>query len=237
MSKIGDLRSALKTLLEEHVRDGTIPTSGRFLFYELVTRGIISKEKKGQGRRPDQDMTDALVDLREDGEIPWHWIIDETRSMESYIGPESIEQYVLAILSGIRLDPWNGEQPLILTESRSLAGVLRESCRKYSIRIASTNGQCGGFLHTSIAPRLRNGHRVLYLGDFDLAGNDIEQNTRHVLERASLEKLLWERLALTREQVSAYNLPVSLNTTVDSTEEGRMKRWKPRRYLSGLSWK
>jgi hypothetical protein len=48
---------------------------------------------------------------------------------------------------------------------------------------------------------------VLYLGDFDLAGNHIEQNTRRVLER-KVGELLWERLALTQVQVSTYNLPV-----------------------------
>jgi hypothetical protein len=125
MSKVGDLRAALRELLDEHNRDGTIPTSGRFLFYELVSRGIISREKKqGPGRRPDQDMTDALVDLRESGEIPWEWIIDETRSLESFVNPDSIEKYVLACLSGARLDPWNGEHPLILTR----ADRWREYC-------------------------------------------------------------------------------------------------------------
>ena len=33
-SKIGALRTTLLALLEEHERDGTIPTNARFLFYE-----------------------------------------------------------------------------------------------------------------------------------------------------------------------------------------------------------
>jgi hypothetical protein len=37
----------------------------RFLFYELVQRGILSKERKAQGRRRDQNMSEALTDLRE----------------------------------------------------------------------------------------------------------------------------------------------------------------------------
>jgi hypothetical protein len=39
MSKIGALRELLVSLLQEHERDGAIPTSARFLFYELVQRG------------------------------------------------------------------------------------------------------------------------------------------------------------------------------------------------------
>jgi len=59
-----------------------------------------------------------------------------------------------------------------------------------------------------IAPRLRPGDRVIYLGDHDLSGNQIEANTRRVLEREIGGDLLWERLALTAEQVREYDLPV-----------------------------
>ena len=74
-------------------------------------------------------------------------------------------------------------------------------------RIASTNGQCGGLLRTDVAPQLRPGMRVLYLGDYDLSGDLIESNTRRVLEQEIGGALRWERLALTRQQVEDYNLP------------------------------
>ena len=90
---------------------------------------------------------------------------------------------MLDVLPAARLDPWAGDAPLILTESRSLAGVLRALVREYAALIAATNGQIGGFLHTEIIPILRPGQRILYLGDLDLSGGQIEANTRHVLER------------------------------------------------------
>src|SRR6516162_6585651 len=167
MSKAAQLREALLRLLEEHRRDGALPTSGRFLFYELVARGIVSKAPTGK-RRADQDMTEALTQLRENGDIPWDWIVDETRSLESYRGSPTISEGVLDRLAFVRLDPWRGDVPLILTESRSLAGCLRPLATEYAIRIAPTNGQCGGFLHTDIAPVLRPLDRVIYLGDLDL---------------------------------------------------------------------
>src|SRR6516164_9780465 len=94
MSKIGALRDLLFDLLAKHERDGTIPTNARFLYYELVQRGQLSKERKG-ARRPDQDLHDALTDLREDGRIPWEWIVDETRSYDSYTGHATVKQGVL----------------------------------------------------------------------------------------------------------------------------------------------
>ena len=73
---------------------------------------------------------------------------------------------------------------------------MRAQCRDYRCRIASTNGQVGGFLHTKVAPLLSEGDRVGYLGDLDLAGGDIEANTRRVLEEL-VGELDWQRLALT----------------------------------------
>ena len=95
-------------------------------------------------------------------------------------GYGSIREGVLAQLPYITLDPWGGREPMILTESRSLAGVVRDVVAEYRARIASTNGQCGGFLRTNIAPLLRPGDRVIYLGDLDLSGDHIEANTRRV---------------------------------------------------------
>src|SRR5262249_3335880 len=108
----------------------------------LIARSIISKERQG-ARRPDQDANDALTQLRNSGEIPWDWIVDETRSPEDYSGSTSIKSAVLDYLRHAKLNPWNGETVLVLTESRSLAGVLRPIASRYRIRIASTNGQVG----------------------------------------------------------------------------------------------
>ena len=104
MSKIAVLRKGLLQLLAEHEGDGALPTSFRFLFYELVNRSIISKERQG-ARRPDQDANDALTDLRESGEVPWDWIVDETRTLENYSGSTSIREAMLEHLPNARLDP------------------------------------------------------------------------------------------------------------------------------------
>jgi hypothetical protein len=220
MSKIGALRDLLFNLLKEHERDGTIPTNARFLFYELVQRGQLSKEKTG-ARRPDQDLHDALIDIREDGRIPWGWIVDETRSLDDYTGYPTVKEGVLAQLPHIALDPWRSHPPMILTESRSLAGVLRHIVVEYRARISATNGQCGGHLRTEIAPSLQPDGRVIYLGDLDLAGDHIEANTRRVLEREAAGPLAWERLALTREQVREHDLPVIIK------RDGRYKDGHP----------
>jgi hypothetical protein len=145
--------------------------------------------------------------LRDTGVIPWEWISDETRTVTSWLAAATVRDYLRDRIDYARIDPWAGEPPpFILCESRSLAGVLHNLSYEYVVPIAATNGQCGGFLRTGLAPVLSAGQRVLYLGDFDWQGAQIEANTRRVLEDLC-GPLAWERLAITEEQVDAHDLP------------------------------
>jgi hypothetical protein len=207
-TKAGRLQRAVLELLRGplHLGSDALPTSIRFLFYELEHAGLVTKDK-GQGKRNDgQNLSDALMRLRELGLVPWEWIVDETRSLDMWPFSESVYEYVLSSVEDARIDCWAGEPPpVILTESRSLSGVLRRIAAEYLCPIAPTNGQVGGFLRTEVIPALHPGQRVLYLGDYDLAGGQIEANTRAVLE-ADVGPLRWERLAITAEQVASHDL-------------------------------
>ena len=151
LRKIGRVRTALMQLYRQHRDSGMLPTSNRFLYYELIGLKVIAK---GGIQRPDLVVHRALMDLREEGFIPWEHIVDETRTVWDFTGSETVAEDWLGFLGSAHLDPWEGNPPFILTESRSLAGVLRGLCSDYRCRIASTNGQVGGFLRTKVAPLL-----------------------------------------------------------------------------------
>jgi hypothetical protein len=210
-TKAAALREAVHRLLIEHQDAGEVPTSNRFLFYELVQAGVLDKGKtRSQGRGADQDLSDASKWLRDEGLVPWAWIVDETRSLTEWAYADTVAEYVVASVDDARIDCWAGElAPLIVCESRTFGGVLRRTLAgAYLCPITATNGQVGGFLHTNVVPVLRGNDRpVLYVGDLDLAGGMIEANTQDVLVRASGDRD-WQRVALTPEQVEANNLPV-----------------------------
>jgi hypothetical protein len=90
-TKAGKLQRAIWALYREHQRDGMLPTSGRFIWYELLQRApdLVKKERArghdGVKRGVDQDVTDALTILRERKIIPWADIVDETRSLYKYV--------------------------------------------------------------------------------------------------------------------------------------------------------
>lgn len=213
----GVLQRACLKLMKEHERDGTLPTNIRFLFYELIDRGAILKDDG----RASTKLSEAMMGLREIGLVPWSAIIDETRELTQWAYAASVMEGVRAEVDHQRIDLWDGCPPLVLTESRSLAGVLRNLCAEYLVSLASTNGQCGGFLHATIAPSLFHDQRVLYFGDFDFSGGHIEANTRGVLERIRNGTLEWERLAITEKQIKAHKLTVIMKL------DGRTEKRNP----------
>lgn len=208
----GRLQRAAYQLLMDHEDAGEIPTNGRFIFYELEGMGVVFKPKKGERRgtadRPGpMELTEALTVLRKVGLVPWDWIVDETRTLHEWEYSSSVAEYVRDALEYARINPWDGEPPLLLVESRSLGGVLRHHMGRYLVPIAATNGQVGGFLHTDVIPLLARAERpVIYLGDLDLQGEQIEENTRRVLEGELQCDLEWERIAITMDQVREHGL-------------------------------
>jgi hypothetical protein len=211
-TRAGALQRAALAILLEHEQTGALPTSTRFVFYELEQAGVVRKTRPGETRRVggEQGVTDAVLALRERRLVPWSWIVDETREAYEWSYAATVAAYVLNSVGEARIDTWDGQPPpLILCESRTFGGVLRRTLApEYLCPIAATNGQVGGFLHTDIVPILEQHleqRPVVYIGDLDLSGGQIEANTRRVLER-EVGELGWRRLALTEEQAAVYRL-------------------------------
>lgn len=248
----GTLQRAALKRFHQHRDDGMLPTNDRFIWYELEHDGVVSKEqpevKPGcrMTRKPSQNLTDAILYLRELGEenggIPWEWVEDETRSMHKIRTARTVADYLDTSVLRATIDRWGGKTaPLVLCESRSLAGVLRATADDCACYITSTNGQTRGFLMTDVVPFLRPYQRVLYFGDLDLSGGHIEANTHSVLAKnahlwaASEMQVnhriaramrrhgktdlvpLWERVAITPEQVEEVNVQRALDGLGDAT--------------------
>jgi hypothetical protein len=94
---------------------------------------------------------------------------------------------VITKLPYIDIDPWREHAPMILTESRSLAGVLRDLVADYRARIASANGQCGGFLRTDIAPALVPETAAFILREASALGIRVGTNGNEVVLIAPLK--------------------------------------------------
>jgi len=118
----------------------------------------------------------------------------------------TVAGYMAARLNEATINPWHpGLPPLVLCEAKGVADVLTKPVGAYACPISGLKGQAGkGYLITKVAPELLAGNdrEVLYLGDLDKSGTEIEQNARHVLERAAGREITWERIGLTSEQTA-----------------------------------
>jgi hypothetical protein len=60
------------------IAEAAQPITGRGVGYKLFTAGLIPS----MGRSDMQRVYRLLKEAREEGIIPWHWIVDETRDLE-----------------------------------------------------------------------------------------------------------------------------------------------------------
>jgi hypothetical protein len=207
----GHLQRECLRRLRQHEADGTLPTSARFIYYELKQDGFPLKAHRA--RRPDQDVIDALTVLRETGHVPWGWISDETRDVEGPTVAATVTDWMTDAVDCARIDPWpEGARPMIICESRGVRAALRDTAWRYGALITSTNGQAGGFLRTDVLPALSSSKApVAYFGDWNPAGSLIEDNTRRVLGRPDR----WERLAITPNQAADADPPLPPKPSTD----------------------
>jgi hypothetical protein len=225
-TKAGELQRAQLALYWEHEADGAVPTGGRFLWYELEQREVVDKTKarghpRVAGRGIDQDTSEALLRLREVGLVPWVDIVDDTRDVSDWTGYSSVLEGVQRDLRGVTLDPWGGVPPLILCESRQTAAVLTPVVREYRALISGLGGQVHGHLVVEVVPRLVSGQTILWLGDRDLSGDQIEESAIRILgQHNTADNVTIRRLALTQAQVDEHNLE-PIRKTDNRYTEGR----------------
>ena len=212
-TKAGKLQHTCLDLLQQHEREGTIPTNVTFLFYELEQQGVVPKayrDASGNKRplTPRQDISDATMRLRECGLVPWWWLVDETRDVSTRRYAASVYDYVAETVPLARIDCWGGElPPLIICEARATRGVLSRITSEYLAPITATGGQSGGHIVNEIVPLLKDNERkVLYIGDCEERGpgDQIEANTRRYIEEHAGRTFTpdtWIKVALTPEQV------------------------------------
>jgi hypothetical protein len=201
----GYVQRVVLKVMRDHQRAGDLPTSNRFVLYELEQQGLAMKSAPNGNRYSTQNdgpaeanVISAMSDLRKQGVIPWEWIVDETRTLHQWSYSETVADYVRESLADATINPWSGEPPLILIEDRATAGVLRQTAGRYVVPIAATNGYVGGFLRTNIAPLLADNDReVLWLGDHDEHGYRIESSSRRDLEDETGRVVEWRRVAVT----------------------------------------
>jgi hypothetical protein len=196
-----------------HVLSADHPQSTRHVFYRMTDPRLpepVEKSKAGC-----VTVQRLLVQLRRQGLIPYGWIIDATRRGYFTRTWNNPADAVAEVASLYRRSYWGSASCYVevCVESRSLASVILEDCRRYAVPLYPA----GGFTSASFAweaaeqierkARGRPAH-VLYIGDYDPAGVLIDKQIERELRRhLGGQQLDFHRLGVTAEQVRSMGSP------------------------------
>ncbi|MET4624952.1 hypothetical protein AB7Z32_21335 [Bradyrhizobium sp. 482_C4_N1_1] len=177
------------------------PITGRGVGYKLFTKGLIPSMERNEMRR----VYRLLLKAREQGIIPWDWIVDETREFERVATWDNPDQYALCVARSYRRDFWN-QQPVrveVWSEKGTVRGVLQPVLDQYAVGFRVLHGFSGATTVYDVAQdddgRLLI---ILYVGDFDPSGMFMsEMDLPSRLAKYDGNHITIKRIALTRQQV------------------------------------
>lgn len=194
---------AARAILEE-----VQPASVRAVCYRLFTMGLIDAMTKANTDK----VSRALVWAREEGIIPWEWIVDETREVEQVPSWNDPESLIRAAVSQYRKDYWR-HQPNhveVFSEKGTVRGTLKPVLDEFGVAFRVMHGYGSATAIKGIAELSSASSKpfiALYVGDWDCSGLHMSEVDlpQRITEYGGDVRVV--RLALNREDVERGKLP------------------------------
>ncbi|NJD65944.1 MAG: hypothetical protein FIB00_12000 [Chloroflexi bacterium] len=184
-----------------------LPTGIRFTYYTAAARGLVEKRDTGYVK-----VQRAILEMRRSGRIPWPWIVDTNRWMRKPRTWGSVEELLEETARTYRRALWRNAPVLleVWCESESVAGVLYPVTSKWDVPLYPIKGQTSDSFAYSAAQNYKGDPRrltILYVGDHDPAGYEIETNLHaKLMEHSGRRDIAFARLACTAEDVATLGL-------------------------------
>jgi hypothetical protein len=200
-SDVGAIRDAIMTV----IRDDP-PMTVRQVFYQLVTRGVIEKSEAEYQRT----VIRLLTDMRLSGELPFDWIVDESRRVQVTETFDGVADAIAHTAEFYRRSAL-AECPVYIEvwcEKDALSGALWDVASDYDVPLMISRGMPSlTFLHASaqaIRRAAKHGKRsfIYQFGDHDPTGTlipkTIARRLGEMCERLKCPPPYVERVALTK---------------------------------------
>jgi hypothetical protein len=212
----------VNAILDEYRAQG-FSLSLRQLYYQLVARGHIPNSLRSY-----KNLGNLVSDARLSGLVDWDMIVDRNREVIYPSHWDSPEEIIKSAAASFRLDKWVGQENHVevMVEKQALEGVLAPVCEDLDIRFTANKGYSSQSAMYEAGRRLaymsRREHKqcyILYLGDHDPSGLDMDRDVLERLEMFSRLSIEVQRLALTWDQIEEYSPPENPAKTTDSRAE------------------
>lgn len=209
--------AAYEVLSEEN------PMTVRQVYYQLVARQLIDNNR-GQY----QAVSDMLVQLRQDGVVPWEWVEDRNRRPRAVQMYDDLDDFISIVRRAYRRNVWQDQAGFVEVwlEKDALSGIFEEVLRDYGVTLNVGRGYDGWDSIHNAAERWGDGDgvAVLYFGDFDPSGEDMVHSLRKRLAFFECRPEI-VKCALTLEDVQRYDLPPDLTKTTDTRRAAFVAKW------------
>src|SRR3974390_2193265 len=177
------------------------PITGRGIGYKLFSKGLIPSMARSEMQR----VYRLLKEAREQGMVPWQWIVDETRSLERRAAWDDPAHYARTVARSYRRDFWK-QQPVrceVWSEKGTIRGVLAPILNEYAIGFRVIHGYSSATTIYDVAhDDDGRGLIALYVGDLDPSGMFMsEEDLPTRLSDYGGDHVTLKRIALTRMHV------------------------------------
>ena len=175
------------------------PITGRGIGYKLFTTGLIPSMAGGDAACLPPAQGGARA-----GDIPWGWIVDETRALERTSTWDDPAEYASCVAQSYRRDFWNQQLVRVRSMERERHRP-RRARNRYSTSMRSASALCMDLAaqrQSTTSPNMTTGVRliVLYVGDYDPSGLYMsEHDLPDRLAKYGGDHVTLKRIALTRE--------------------------------------
>ena len=202
------IEAARQVLEAEH------PMTLRQCFYRLVS-GQVTENTRGSY----QALSNALVDARKEGAIPWGWLEDRLRVPHEVCMWDGLQDFLETVQGAYRRDVWPSQSVYleVWLEKDALSGIFETVLQPYGVTLNVGRGYDGWSSIRGAAMRYGTGDGVtiLYFGDFDPSGEDMVRSLEKRLAFFEARPQI-VKVALTAGDVERYNLPPALTKATDT---------------------
>ncbi len=214
------------------------PITVRGLYYQAVVSALldfITKDSLSSTTNYDLIQRRTL-DLRKAGEMPWEWVVDESRASYGVTRWDNPAGFAETAPYFYRLDFWRGQRirPVVMVEKAGQIPVYLRHARNLGIDVIACKGYGSASHLRAVALELdeyiREGQAIelLVCADFDPSGDDwpraaLEEVRSHVSSEWMVDS---QRVLVTAEDLSSFGAQVALRGA--NKNDSRTKRFLER---------